>query len=118
MLPEVEFWCSPTELDLARGVKVNLTSPINPATGETDNCLMYNISFDSTVFLASVQVLKARSERQHIFNHSQYIANTLPSNREQNIETSVYYFMGQVRCFAVFRIDFCHFILILSIFRT
>merc|ERR1712179_699916 len=46
MLPEVEFWCSPTELDLPRGVKVNWTSPINPTTGETDNCLMYNISFE------------------------------------------------------------------------
>jgi len=46
MLPEVEFWCSPTELDLPRGVKVNWTSPINPTTGETDNCLMYNISYE------------------------------------------------------------------------
>ena len=46
MLPEVEFWCSPTELDLPRGVKVNWTSPINPETGKADNCLMYNISYE------------------------------------------------------------------------
>ena len=45
MLPEVEFWCSPAELNLPRGEKVNWTSPTSPETGKPDTCLMYDVGY-------------------------------------------------------------------------
>ena len=44
-MKEVEFCCSPPELNLPKGVRVNWTSPTSGVDNERDNCLMYDISY-------------------------------------------------------------------------
>ena len=41
MLPEVEFWCSPAELELELGERPDVSvSPVMLETNTTDHCLM------------------------------------------------------------------------------
>lgn len=47
MLPEVDFWCSPPELNLPRGIPLNWTSPIWPGEDKPDSCLMYDIDYEN-----------------------------------------------------------------------
>ena len=47
MLPEVDFWCSPPELNLPRGIPLNWTSPIWPGEDQPDSCLMYDIDYEN-----------------------------------------------------------------------
>eukprot|EP00090_Calanus_glacialis_P003966 TRINITY_DN1295_c0_g1_i3.p1 TRINITY_DN1295_c0_g1~~TRINITY_DN1295_c0_g1_i3.p1 ORF type:complete len:542 (-),score=102.07 TRINITY_DN1295_c0_g1_i3:207-1832(-) len=47
MLPEVDFWCSPPELNLPRGIPINWTSPIRPGEDKPDSCLMYDIDYEN-----------------------------------------------------------------------
>lgn len=47
MLPEVDFWCSPPELNLPRGIPINWTSPVWPGEDKPDNCFMYDIDYEN-----------------------------------------------------------------------
>ena len=47
MLPEVDFWCSPPELKLPRGIPINWTSPVWPEEDKPDSCLMYDIDYEN-----------------------------------------------------------------------
>ena len=41
-LPEVEFWCSPGELDVGIGERPNITVSPDNENNETDHCMMYD----------------------------------------------------------------------------
>jgi len=47
MLPEVDFWCSPPELHLPKGFRVNWTSPTPKGEKMPDSCLMYDTSYEN-----------------------------------------------------------------------
>ena len=47
MLPEVEFWCSPPELNVPRGKPINWTSPISPGEEKPESCLMYDFAYEN-----------------------------------------------------------------------
>jgi len=48
IVPEVDYWCSPVELGLDKGEKVNWTSPVN-ADGEQDHCKVFDINYSQMV---------------------------------------------------------------------
>ena len=49
ILPEVDFWCSPANLQLGLGERSDsMVSPIREGTNSTDHCLMFTGESDNT----------------------------------------------------------------------
>jgi len=64
IVPEVEYWCSPAELDLALGERVNWTSPeIGGEEGGLDHCRVLDVDY-STIVENPLLVAKLQAERQ------------------------------------------------------
>eukprot|EP00092_Neocalanus_flemingeri_P003804 GFUD01004097.1.p1 GENE.GFUD01004097.1~~GFUD01004097.1.p1 ORF type:complete len:559 (-),score=90.28 GFUD01004097.1:300-1976(-) len=52
MVPEVDYWCSPAELQLDLGEKVNWTSPelvTDKETGKLDHCKVFDVDYSEIV---------------------------------------------------------------------